>query len=228
MPCSTPLTGFFATPGTRGEDAVEEVLDFVALGTGTSLQGFPMEEEALPCTPMPCPTGLSPTPSTSGHAAHARRVSRVTDSWGPGYMNEYSCSALALSWGGLDDGPDLLLGRSCSEPVGQSLAFEDLHADFNVSSRGLVASPGPSTGSPAALLCSLSGNVHPVTQEPTTWTNDPACILPGPTPAEEEVMLNSPGVVHGANPSPGLSTPAPTDVEAPAADSEPATPVAKR
>jgi hypothetical protein len=146
MPCSTPLTGFFATPGTRGEDAVEEVLDFVALGTGTSLQGFPMEEEALPCTPMPCPTGLSPTPSTSGHAAHARRVSRVTDSWGPGYMNEYSCSALALSWGGLDDGPDLLLGRSCSEPVGQSLAFEDLHADFNVSSRGLVASPGPSTG----------------------------------------------------------------------------------
>jgi hypothetical protein len=41
-------------------------------------------------------------------------------------------------------------------------------------------------------------------------------------------MLNSPGVVHGANPSPGLSTPAPTDVGAPAADSEPATPVAKR
>lgn len=63
-----------------------------------------------------------------------------------------ACSIMGPT--GLDDGPDLLLGRSCSEPVGQSLAFEDLHADFNVSSRGLAASPGPSTGSPAALLYS--------------------------------------------------------------------------
>lgn len=61
MPCSTPLAGFFATPGTRGEDAVEEVLDFVALSTGTGSHSSvkfagvdPMEEEALLCTPMPC------------------------------------------------------------------------------------------------------------------------------------------------------------------------------
>jgi hypothetical protein len=39
-------------------------------------------------------------------------------------------------------------------------------------------------------------------------------------------MLNLPGVVCGANPSPGLSTPAQADAGAPAAYSESATPVA--
>lgn len=124
---------------------------------------------------------------------------------------------------GLDDGPDLVLGQAHCEPMGHSLAFEELHAE---ASRGPVASPGLSTGSPA-LLCSPSDNVHSVPQDPTTSTNDPARLSPGPTPApDEEAILNSPGVLHGASTSAGLSTPATAAVGAPAADIEPASPVA--